>query len=71
MDRFQYIAESGPNIAFSKTLKQAPFFSGLRTRVLVVNAAAFFPYWTDSPAALTEKRTHTQSECQRGNGQNA
>ena len=29
MDRFQYIAESDPNIAFSKTLKQEPFFSGL------------------------------------------
>ena len=35
MDRFQYIAESGPNIAFSKTLKQEPFFSGLRTMVFL------------------------------------
>ena len=32
MDRFQYIAESDPNIAFSKTLKQEPFFSSLHRR---------------------------------------
>ena len=39
MDRFQYIAESDPNIAFSKTLKQEPFFSSLLLCILRVNAA--------------------------------
>ena len=39
MDRFQYIAESDPNIAFSKTLKQEPFFSSLLLCILRGDAA--------------------------------